>query len=96
MAIILIWLILGAPGYAPGWGASSEVRCLGFQIHVSVLSHYPDVPCEEAHLDDVITHLWPVDGDCGHSLRVPLMLLHSSSSCRETSLSAEGAEIPSD
>lgn len=37
---------------------------------------------------------WVVD--CGHSLPVPLMLLHGSSSCRETSLSPEGAEMPSD
>lgn len=32
-----------------------------------MLSHYPDVPREEAHPDDVITHRWPVHGDCGHS-----------------------------
>lgn len=101
MAIILIWLIPGAPGYAPAMavlrlGSILEVRCFGFQIHVSVRNHYADVPREEAHPDDVTAHLWPVDGDRGHSLPAPLMLPHSSSSCRETSLSPEGAEMPSD
>lgn len=101
MAVTLIWLIFGTPGYALAMvmlrlGNTLEVRCFGFQVHVSMLNHYPDVVGVEAHPDDVTTHLWAAGGGCRHSLPVPLMMLHGSPFCRETSLSPEGPEMPSE
>lgn len=69
------------------------MRLFAFQIHVSVLNYYPGVPSMEVH-PDVTAHLQPVGGGCCHSLPVPLMMPHLSSSCRETSVSPEGAETP--
>lgn len=87
--------IRGAPGLPPamvvlrsGSLLGNGGPSLGFGGH-----HYPDVPRVEG-CRDVPAQLRSAGGGCPRPLPVHLVMLSVASSCRQTSLSPQGTEMP--